>query len=128
MSDSPKPDNDFPLSDRDDEYARLHDPERAEREAAAKKEAELAALDRKKLLTALLQDPRIREWFWELITEFDAFNTRFGDQSAGHAAGQVSFYWRGLHDAGWRLWTQLDDAAPELASLMRREHNPGSAL
>ncbi len=102
-------------------YDEALDPTAADERQAEREIAEGRARVRREFLTALLSLPEGRAWLWEVLDEFDAFKTRFGVTPSGFPDPQGTLYRMGMKDAGWWLWTQLDDAAPELASLMRRE-------
>lgn len=118
MSDDP----DFGELEPVNEFERTFDPEAETERQKAERETERLARQRKELLAALLANPEIRDWLWELISEFDAFRKRFGITPSGFPDSLGTAYRDGWRDAGWYLWTQLDDADPDLASLMRREH------
>lgn len=87
-----------------------------------KKEDELRRAKKLVLLQRLLGDPVARDWFWGLLQEFDTFGVTFGISPGGFPDPIATSYHAGRRSAGWRIWTELDDVAPELASLMRREH------
>ena len=75
------------------------------------------------LLTRLLGDPDIRQWLWEILDAGHAFGGPRRAAVGGYAADMLGDYiFFGEHRLAWWIWTQLDDASPELASQMRREH------
>lgn len=116
------PDAPRDFAEANSEFEEAYEPDAAEKRAAAEKEAAQKALARKNFLTALMSRPEARAWLWEILDEFDTFRPRFGITPAGFPDPQGSWYRAGMRDAGWWLWTQLDDADPDLASMMRREH------
>lgn len=94
----------------------------AARDEEQEREAKLRRERHRVLLLRLLNDPDTRDWIWGLLTEFGTFEMKFAATPTGFPDPQATAYHRGRHSAGWRIWAELDDAAPELASLMRREH------
>ena len=96
------------------------DPAGADRQAAEKLEADRAAEKRRQMIIRLLADEEVRSFFWEYLSDTHAFEPRFA--STGYAPDPMgTFLYAGEQKAGWHLWAQLDAAAPDLASLMRRE-------
>lgn len=94
----------------------------AERDDKLQKEADLRKEQRRAFLLRLLNDPLGRDWIWGLLREFGTFEMIFGASINGVPDPHAHAYYRGRHSAGWRIWTELDDLAPDLTSLMRREH------
>jgi hypothetical protein len=94
-----------------------------ERDAAQAQEVELRKARRKAFLQRMLTDPAGRDWLWSLLVDLNAFGTTFGISPGGFPDPLATQYHLGRRSAGWRIWTEMDDESPELASLMRREHS-----
>lgn len=93
------------------------DEEAAERE----RDREEEAAQRSAFLERLLADPAGRAWLREILTEFRVFEPTLAASPGGAPDSLASFYYLGIRDAGWRIWRELDDLHPVLASQMRRE-------
>lgn len=94
----------------------------AARDEERGKEAGLRSELRRAFLMRMMNDTAGRDWLWGLLHEFGTFEMIFGASINGVPDAHAHAYYRGRHSAGWRIWTEVDDLAPELASLMRREH------
>ena len=92
-----------------------------EQEAEAEREKKQAAEVKIAFLRQLLQSQPFREWLHAILTEFGTFGRTYGISPAGFPDHAATEFQLGLKAAGWRIWEEFDDAAPELASLMRRE-------
>lgn len=94
------------------------DPEKdAEREQTKREKAEL----REVYIRKLMGEKLFREWLMENLTGFETFSNPFGTSPNGSPDHDGTQFRLGLKAAGWHLWEQVDNVAPELASLMRRE-------
>lgn len=123
MSDPRQPDDGVWLDGPGADFDRL-DPDGAGRVAAEKLEADRQAEKRRQLLRRLLGDAEVRAFIREFLDDCHAFEPRFA--STGYSPDPYgTFLYAGEQKAGWHLWAQLDEAAPELASLMRREDRQG---
>ena len=76
---------------------------------------------RKTWLTIRMQDPAFRVWFMEILLGFGTFSNAFGAGPSGHPDPMATQFQLGQKAAGWHLWCMVDEACPDLASLMRRE-------
>lgn len=94
------------------------DPEQASEE---QRKADERKETRRLLLTNLLQDPMFRELLWEQLVRMGAFDNAFGAGPTGFPDPLATQFQLGRKAAGWDLWEMFDNAAPDLASLMRRE-------
>lgn len=92
-----------------------------EEEAAQEKEDAEKREDRRLFLYRLMNDPDFRGWLWERLVDFGTFENRFMASPTGFPDQAATQFQSGMKAAGWALWEQFDDAAPDLASLMRRE-------
>lgn len=88
----------------------------------AEQEAKVRAEQRAVFLTRLMRDKMARDWLWELIAEFGTFEATYACGPTGFPDPAATAHYAGRRSAGWRIWTELDDIAPDLTSLMRREH------
>ena len=77
----------------------------------------------KRFLAGMLTDPAGRDWLWRLLNEFGTFAMAFGMTPTGFTNRDETIYQLGRKSCGERIWFELDNASPELASLMRREHS-----
>jgi hypothetical protein len=98
------------------------DEEKAFADEEAKKEAAIRKARRQAFLARLLSDPEGREWIWEILTRCSTFAIIHASGPNGFPDPLATEFHRGIWDAGWKLWCELDDAVPEMASRMRREH------
>lgn len=74
------------------------------------------------LLVRLLSDPDTRQWLWEILDASHCFEARIAAVN-GYAPDPIgTWLMAGEQKVGWWIWEQLDEAAPMLASQMRREH------
>lgn len=107
-----------------DDGARIYDPDGTDAalDQDAEKDAELRREQRRVALLRLLNDIALRDWVWLLLQELGTFGTNFAAGPTGFPDPMATAYYQGRHSAGWRVWTELDDIAPDLCSLMRREH------
>lgn len=94
--------------------------ERQEVEDAQKAAAEKLEL-RRLFLIRQMENPTFREWLMEQLSALGTFEHRFGGGPTGFPDPMATQYSMGMKAAGWHLWEQFDNIAPELASLMRRE-------
>lgn len=102
------------------DYERL-DPEGAAAAKAQQEEADRKTEERQRLIARSMSDPAFRDWIWQYLRDCHVFETRFA--STGYSPDPLgSWLYAGEQKAAWHLWAQIDDAVPELASLMRREH------
>jgi hypothetical protein len=76
---------------------------------------------RRAFLVGLMQNSLFREWLFAHITAFGAFANSFGAGPTGFPDPMATQFQLGMKAAGWALWESVDNVAPELASLMRRE-------
>lgn len=95
--------------------------ETAEEKSEAERKVKAALDERRRFLRHLMEADMFREWLYEVLTEFSTFNPPFGASPTGFPDPLHTQFLQGKAKAGWRLWTIFDDAAPDLASLMRRE-------
>lgn len=91
-----------------------------EEEAQEKEDAERLE-DRRLFLYRLLNDPDFRAWLWDKMVAFGTFENRFMASPTGFPDQMATQFQAGMKAAGWALWEEFDNAAPDLASLMRRE-------
>lgn len=95
----------------------------AEAEQVAKEKLEV----RRAFLAGMMANPLFREWLMEQLLGFRTFENPFGISPNGFPDHEATQFQLGMKSAGWHLWTLVDDIAPDLASLMRREaQNPKS--
>lgn len=107
--------------------ALMFDPEIGAAEKAAKEEQTRRVEFRRQFLVWLMENQDFRVWLMERLVEFGTFENCFGASPNGSPDPLATQFQAGMKAAGWSLWTTFDDAAPELASLMRRERsNPQS--
>lgn len=92
-----------------------------EDEAADQQRAVEKAELRRRYLISLMQNDLFREWLMEQLVGFEAFGSPFGVSPNGFPDREATQFRLGMKAAGWHLWEQFDEVAPELASLMRRE-------
>lgn len=92
-----------------------------EDEAAEQQKAKECAEVRKALLVGLMQHEGFRAWLMEQLVGFETFGSPFGVSPAGFPDRAATQFRLGMKAAGWHLWEQFDEVAPELASVMRRE-------
>ena len=76
---------------------------------------------RRMFLQRQLENPLFRKWLWEQLDTLGTFENAFGYSPAGFTDPMATQFKLGMKAAGWALWETFDNAAPELASLMRRE-------
>ena len=93
----------------------LEDEQEAERLAAEK--AELM----NEFLRNLMTNQLFRYWLISQINAFGGFENTFAATPTGFPDTNATWFKAGMKAAGWALWEQFDDLAPELASLMRKE-------
>jgi hypothetical protein len=87
------------------------------------KELELRRQRHAVFLKRELNDPVFRDWMWSLLDDFGTFTKVIAASPTGFPDPRATDYHDGRRSCGWRIWVELDDAAPELASLMRRERS-----
>lgn len=92
-----------------------------EEEATARKLAERIEL-RRLFIVAQMENPMFREWLMEQLVALGTFENAFGAGPSGFPDHMATQFQLGRKAAGWDLWTLFDNAAPELASMMRREY------
>jgi hypothetical protein len=92
-----------------------------EQEEAAERKAAEEAEVRRLYLARLMSEPLFREWLSATLLLFGAFANPFGISPAGYPDPLATQFALGRKSAGLELWEMFDDAAPDLASLMRRE-------
>lgn len=92
-----------------------------EQEAEAEKKLAEDRELRTLFLIAMMENPMFRQWLMEQLTGFGTFENSFGASPNGFPDHEATQFRMGMKAAGWHLWTMFDDAAPELASKMRRE-------
>jgi hypothetical protein len=85
------------------------------------KERQIEVDFRQAFLVVQMQNRTFRRWLMEQLVGFGTFENSFGAGPAGFPDKEATQFAMGMKAAGWHLWTMFDDAAPELASLMRRE-------
>lgn len=76
---------------------------------------------RRVFLQRQMENTMFREWLWDQLTALGTFENSFGYSPAGFTDPMATQFKLGMKAAGWALWETFDNAAPELASLMRRE-------
>jgi hypothetical protein len=86
------------------------------------KDADFRRAQRHAVVTRILSDSVAREWLWDLLQEFGTFSVTFAASPTGFPDPMATSYYQGRQSCGWRIWTELDGISPQLASLMRREH------
>ena len=91
-----------------------------EEEAFRKREREKDLLQQY-MLRDLMRRESFRRWLWTLLESFNTFGRTFGVSPTGFPDRDATEYALGMKAAGWHIWTMFDDAAPDLASEMRRE-------
>ena len=96
--------------------------ETPEQEAEAQKIRDEKAELRKRFLIGMMENPLFREWMMEQLIAFNTFGNSFGAGPTGFPDHMATQFQLGMKAAGWALWVQIDDLAPEFASLMRREY------
>lgn len=94
----------------------------AARQQEAEKDDAIRRERRARFFKRLLTDADGREWVWSLLSRFHAFDVVHAAGPTGFPDPQATAHYGGLHAAGWAIWCELDDAEPDLCSLMRREH------
>lgn len=92
-----------------------------EDEAAAVQRAAEEREVRRQYLFGLIQQPLFREWLMSHLVEFGTFANIHAAGPAGVPDPMATQFYAGQKAAGWTLWAEFDDIAPEWASLMRRE-------
>lgn len=98
------------------------DEEKALAAEGAAEEAAIRRARRQNFLQRLMSDSDGREWIWEILTRCSTFSIMHAESTNGYPDPLATQYASGLWRAGWAIWCELDDAVPELASRMRREH------
>ena len=91
-----------------------------EQEAEAEKIRAEKAEVRRMFLVGLMQNALFREWLMEQLNGFQTFGQPYSVTPAGFPNEMGTQFQLGMKAAGWFLWEQFDNLAPELASLMRR--------
>lgn len=92
-----------------------------EQEAEAKKLADEKAEVRRRFLLGLIHNELFREWLMGHLLAFQTFSQPFGVSPSGFPDPMATQFHLGMKAAGWTLWEEFDNLAPEMASLMRRE-------
>jgi hypothetical protein len=95
-------------------------PTQAETEETNRHAAEKAEF-RKTFLAQLMTSADFREWLWEKLQLFGAFSNSFGVGPAGFPDPLATQFQLGRKSAGWDMFLEFDDAAPDLTSQMRRD-------
>lgn len=109
------------MSERGEDFDRLYDPDAPAQRSEEQKALDKAKEERRLLLIGLLGDENIRQWLWEIIDQGHAFEVRIA--STGYSPDPIgTWLMAGEQRLAWWIWEQLDEASPELAGLMRREH------
>ena len=78
---------------------------------------------RRAMIKSCMAQEEFRDWIWELLTRWSTFGPVFGLSPSGFPQLEGTFFYTGKRQAGWELWKEVDDAASDLSSMMRREHN-----
>jgi hypothetical protein len=91
--------------------------EEAETERIAHEKRELRRLG----LLNLMAQEWFREWLMGKLAAFNTFGQTFAASPTGFPDPNATFFHLGMKAAGWALWEEFDNIAPEMASLMRRE-------
>jgi hypothetical protein len=94
--------------------------ETPEQEAEAARVIAENAEFRRHFLVDLMQRAQFREWLMEVLVSLGTFENAFGATPTGFPDPMATQFQLGRRMAGWGLWTLFDDAAPDLASKMRR--------
>lgn len=76
---------------------------------------------RQAYLIGLMRNEDFRGWLWEWLAEFGTFGNPMAVSPTGFPDPMATQFFLGKKAAGWAMWEQFDNLAPELASLMRRE-------
>lgn len=92
-----------------------------EQEAEAKKIADEKANLRRLFLLGMINNPLFREWLMGHLVAFQTFTQPYGVSPGGFPDPMATQFHLGMKAAGWTLWEEFDNLAPEMASLMRRE-------
>jgi hypothetical protein len=114
--------DDFGEIEADTGFDETYDPQAQAELAEAEKEADLKAERRRLFIVAVLNDPEGRDWLWGILDRAHTFEVPGAVTPTGFPDPQAAWAMLGMHNIGWGLWCELDDASPDLASLMRREH------
>lgn len=77
---------------------------------------------RRLFIVAQMQNGMFREWLMGHLEAFGTFINPFAASPNGFPDQNATWLQAGMKSAGWALWEEMDRTAPELASLMRREH------
>ena len=92
-----------------------------EQEEDAQREIEQQEELRKAFLVHLMSNEMFRKWLFTQLQAFGTFDNAFGATPTGFPDPYATWFKAGMKAAGWSLWEVFDEAAPDLASLMRRE-------
>ncbi len=95
-------------------------PTQAEVDEAKRSAAEKAEW-RRNFLSGLMSSVDFRAWLMNILIQWGTFDNAFGAGPTGFPDPMATQFQLGMKQAGWRLWTEFDDIAPDLTSLMRRE-------
>jgi hypothetical protein len=87
----------------------------------AKRIAAEKAQFRQTFLAQLMTSTDFRDWLWEVLVSLGTFENAFGAGPTGFPDPMATQFQLGQKAAGWHLFTTFDDAAPDLASQMRRD-------
>lgn len=122
MTDEPdEPDDIIAQTDQYIATGRVQTPEdRSKAIADTKAAAEKSEL-RRAFLIRQMENPMFREWLMEQLIGFNTFSKVFGLGPTGFPDHAATEFQSGMSAAGWHLWEQIDTAAPDLASKMRKE-------
>lgn len=101
-------------------------PSLEDEQAQEKAAAEQANL-RRAFMLDLMGRPLFREWLMAKLTALNTFGNTFAASPAGVPDPYATWFHAGMKAAGWALWEEVDDLAPEMASLMRREASQGTS-
>lgn len=92
-----------------------------EQEAEAKKTQDEKDEVRRRFLLGMIHNPLFRQWLMGHLLAFQTFSQPFGVSPAGFPDPMATQFHMGMKAAGWALWEEFDNLAPEMASVMRRE-------
>ena len=85
------------------------------------KDQEERALVRRAFLVKQMENPMFREWLMDQLMFLGTFLAPVALTPTGVPDPYSTYFALGQQQAGWKIYTDVDAVAPELASLMRRE-------
>lgn len=94
-----------------------------EEQLAVEQTAAEKAEVRKIYLKGQMATPQFREWLMEVLLGVGTFAPPFANSPGGFPDPMATMFAMGRKSVGDELWIMFDDAAPDMASLMRRERS-----